>query len=84
VPDPLVRPVESLMRGTGQRKKLRKIAKFYAKDVALLQQNIAECLGARVIVAVHKWGPCKFSCSYLHNCILAVTACEISLNETRY
>jgi len=41
VPDPLVRPVESLMRGTGQRKKLRKIAKFYA----LLQQNIAECLG---------------------------------------
>jgi len=33
------------MRGTGQRKKLRKIAKFYAKDVALLQQNIAECLG---------------------------------------
>jgi len=45
VPDPLVRPVESLMRGTGQRKKLRKIAKFYAKDVALLQQNIAECLG---------------------------------------
>lgn len=45
MPDPLVRPVESLMRGTGQRKKLRKIAKFYAKDVALLQQNIAECLG---------------------------------------